>query len=231
MNVVELDNLSRRYGVRYALTGIRLEISAGKMVVLKGSNGAGKTTLLRVLSTGLRPSKGSGRVCGFDLIREAAEVRKHVALLTVMGGSYGSLTALENLTLAAKLSYKPDRPEGLVGLLAQVGLAQVRDQQVRTFSSGMKKRLGIARLLLADCPLWLLDEPYAALDADGKALIDTLLLRAKEEGKTVVMASHELERSVRFADAVLEIEGGRLVATKRPQAESVHLQEALVAGG
>lgn len=204
---VELNDLSRRYGAAYVLRGVNLKVTPGRTVVLRGGNGAGKTTLLRVLSTRLRPSRGGGRVLGFDLIRETHYIREQVAYLSVFGGAYGALSARENLALAARLYGKR---VDLDGYLEQVGLSAARDKLVRTFSSGMKKRLGIARLLLADADLWLLDEPYTALDENGRELIDALLIRAKAEGKTVVMASHELERSARFADRVLSLEGGVL---------------------
>ena len=204
---VDLEGLARRYGAAYVLRGVNLKITAGRTLVLRGSNGAGKTTLLRVLSTRLRPSRGGGRVLGFDLVREAAQIRERIAYLSVFGGAYGALSARENLALAARL-YGKRAP--LDDYLGRVGLADARDKLVRTFSSGMKKRLGIARLLLADADLWLLDEPYTALDEAGRELIDALLLEAKAVGKTVVMASHELGRSARFADRVLSLEGGVL---------------------
>lgn len=212
---VQLMELERRYGRQVVLQGVNLEVSAGRVVVLGGSNGAGKTTLLRVLSTRLRPSRGHGSVFGHDLVRDAAEVRRRIAYLSVFGGSYPMLTAAENLELAARLYGRSADPSDL---LARVGLAEVGGKLVRTFSSGMKKRLGVARLLLADASLWLLDEPYAALDDEGKGLIDRLLEGARSEGRTVLVASHELERCARFADALLTLDGGRLlVAPKGPR--------------
>lgn len=204
---VELTALARRYGAAYVLKNLNLSVARGRTLVLKGSNGAGKTTLLRVLSTRLRPSRGGGRVLGFDLVKDAPHIRRRVAYLSVFGGAYGALTARENLALAAKLyGHTP----GLSEILEQVGLQDAQHKLVRTFSSGMKKRLGIARLLVADAELWLLDEPYAALDEPGRELIDTLLVGAKAQGKTVLVASHELERVSRFADRVLEVQGGTL---------------------
>lgn len=208
---VELDGLARRYGAAYVLRDVNLNVAEGRTLVLRGGNGAGKTTLLRVLSTRLRPSRGSGRVFGFDLVREAHRVRERVAYLSVFGGAYGALTAKENLVFAARLCGRPVRK--VDGLLEQVGLSDARDRLVRTFSSGMKKRLGVARVLLSNADLWLLDEPYAALDEEGQTLIDTLLVDAKADGKTVLMASHDLERSARFADRVLDVRGGTLEVT------------------
>jgi len=211
---IELRGLARRYGAAYVLQDINLKVSPGRTLMLRGGNGAGKTTLLRVLSTRLRPSRGGGSVLGFDLVREAHRVRERVAYLSVFGGAYGALTARENLMLAAKLYGKDTDVEGY---LEHVGLQHAQGKLVRTFSSGMKKRLGVARVLLSGADLWLLDEPYAALDEAGRRLIDALLEAAKVEGKTVVMASHELERSARFADRILDVQGGTLVGSPEPR--------------
>jgi len=222
---VELRGLGRRYGASFVLLGVDLTVSAGKTLVLHGSNGAGKTTLLRVLSTKLRPSRGSGKVFGFDLLEEAHKVREHVGYLSVFGGAYGALTAGENLAFASRLYGKPQSRAALRERLEAVGLEGAQDKLVRSFSSGMKKRLGVAKLLLSNADLWLLDEPYAALDESGKELIDALLVDAKAQGKTVVMASHELDRSARFADRVLELRGGRLepAPTPAPKREVAHV--------
>ncbi len=210
---VELSSLARRYGFELVLKDISLVLSQGKTVVLAGNNGSGKTTLLKILATRLKPTKGSAKVFGFDLIKDAKEVRRHVAYVSVLGGHYQALTAFENLRLSASL-YGHDRQEVTVaeleGKLDAVGLLQVRNKQVRTFSSGMKKRLAIARLLISDADLWLLDEPYAALDTEGKSLIDDLLINGKSQGKTIIMASHELEHTRQFADSVLELREGYL---------------------
>ena len=215
---IDLNDLARRYGAAYVLRGVNLKVTAGRTLVLRGGNGAGKTTLLRVLSTRLRPSRGGGRVLGFDLVRDAHRIRERIAYLSVFGGAYGALSARENLALAAKLYGKQAQ---LDAYLERVGLLSARDKLVRTFSSGMKKRLGIARLLLADADLWLLDEPYTALDEAGRELIDTLLLEAKAAGKTVVMASHELGRSARFADRVVSLEGGVLSVAEPKETKQV----------
>ncbi len=210
---IELTHLARRYGREFVLKDINLVVRAGKIVVLKGNNGTGKTTLLKVLSTRLRPSRGSGKVFGCDLIKQANEVRKSVAYLSVSGGSYPSLTAFENLKLAARLYNLEFAKAELEGKLEAVGLSQARNKLVREFSSGMKKRLGIARVLLSDAELWLLDEPYNALDENGQILVDDLLKTAHLDGRTVIMATHDLERSSRFADSVLVLEQGLI---KRP---------------
>ena len=215
---IELSALARRYGRQFVLKDVNLEVSAGRVILLKGDNGSGKTTLLRVLSTRLRPSSGEGKIFGHSLLKEAHEVRKSVAYLSVLGGSYPSLTAFENLKLAATLYQHEFTYAELEGKLEAVGLLEERDSLVRTFSSGMKKRLSIARIILSDADLWLLDEPYAALDDKGKILVDELLKVARHDGRTVMMASHDIERSAPLCDAVLELNEGALA---RPQANPV----------
>lgn len=209
---VALYGLGRRYGRQFVLNNVSLVITSGKCVLLVGGNGAGKTTLLKVLATRLRPSRGEGQVFGASLLTEAHEVRKNVAYLSVAGGHYPSLTALENLSLAAALHKHRQAvtKAELEGKLEAVGLLDAKDKLVRYFSSGMKKRLGLARLLLTDADLWLLDEPYTALDEDGKQLVDTLLDTARSQGRTVVMASHEVSRASQFADSILEVRNGQL---------------------
>ena len=207
---VELYSLARRYGRNYVLKEINLSVSAGKTVILRGDNGAGKTTLLRVLSTRLKPSRGGGKVYGYDLVRQADEVRQRVIYLPVFGGHYPMMSALENLQLAARLSQQRVAGAELETQLEQVGLLDARHKLVRTFSSGMKKRLMLARLRLSQARLWLLDEPYTALDEQGQGLVDELLLSAKAQGKTVMMASHELKRAEALADSILAVAQGRL---------------------
>jgi ABC-type multidrug transport system ATPase subunit len=130
--------------------------------------------------------------------------------LSVFGGHYPALTAFENLRLAAKLYDLEFTHAELEGKLEAVGLLSARNKLVREFSSGMKKRLGLAKVLLSDAELWLLDEPYTALDEEGQHLIDELLKMAKLDGRTIVMASHDSERSMQFVDSVLWLSDGIL---------------------
>ncbi|MEX2501039.1 MAG: heme ABC exporter ATP-binding protein CcmA [Trueperaceae bacterium] len=211
---VRLDRIQRRWGREQVLRGVSLQVAAGRIVALRGRNGSGKTTLLRLLATRLRPRAGRAAVFGHDLVKDAAAVRRHVAYLSVQGGSYGTLTARENLRLACTLS--GTRPDGVDDALVRVGLRPHAERRVRVFSSGMKRRLGLARLLLLDADLWLLDEPYASLDDDGRTLVDGLLDRARERGRTVLIASHEPDRLADRIDATITIDQGRLVAGDAP---------------
>ncbi|NLG07969.1 MAG: heme ABC exporter ATP-binding protein CcmA [Deinococcales bacterium] len=205
---IELAGVTRRMGRELVLRGVDLEVAAGRLVVLRGGNGAGKTTLLRLLATRLKPTSGSARLFGVDVLKEPAAARARLGMLSVMGGSYPVLSARENLLLACDMAGAPRAAVG--GLLERVGLAAAADKHVRTFSSGMKKRLGLARLLLLDPDLWLLDEPYAALDDDGKRLVDEVVAAARARGRTLLMASHESDREHLRPDAVLQLHDGRL---------------------
>mgnify|MGYP002620308078 CR=1 FL=1 len=214
---VELRGLVHGYGGPPVLAGIDLDVAAGRVVALHGPNGAGKTTLLRLLATRLRPLAGHARVLGFDVVRQAHEVRERVAALAVYGGAYGALSGRENLRLAAALRGQDPHAAAIDDALGRVGLAHAADHLVRAYSSGMRKRLALARLALADARVWLLDEPYAALDEAGQALVDDMMAAARAAGRTVLVASHDLPRSLATADAVVEIVGGHLRVVARPQ--------------
>lgn len=205
---IDLRAISRSYGRERILDQLSLEIAPGRFVLLRGGNGTGKTTLLRLIATRLRPSGGQGSVFGFDLEKQAHEVRRRTVLVSVLGGVYPMLSARENLELSAALyGLKIDADS----LLERVGLEAAGGKLVRGFSSGMKKRLALARLLLPGSRLWLLDEPYSTLDEDGRELVDELVLEAAGRGTTIVMATHEdLRAGARRPDAELRVAGGRL---------------------
>ena len=208
-----LTGVSRSYGRELILDDVNLEVAAGRFILLRGGNGTGKTTLLRLIATRLRLSGGQGSVFGFDLQKQAHEVRRRTVLLSVRGGVYPMLSARENLELSASLyGLRIDAD----ALLERVGLAAAGSKLVRGFSSGMKKRLALSRLLLPGSSLWLLDEPYSTLDDGGRELVDELILEAGERGTTIVMATHEdLRPGSRQPEAELRIAGGRLALERK----------------
>jgi heme exporter protein A len=207
---VATREVARLFGRSAALAGVSLEVERGRMVALTGPNGAGKTTLLRILATSLRPTFGSAHVDGIDVAERPELVRPRVAYLSHATGLYDELTAGENLRFAATMLHRPNPMRVAADALAEVGLAADADRRVRGFSAGMRRRLALGRLLLATPSLVLLDEPHAALDADGAALVDDLLSRWRDAGATVLVASHQADRIGAMADGWARLEGGML---------------------
>jgi heme ABC exporter ATP-binding subunit CcmA len=205
---VQLNSLYRSYGRQKVLVNINLVVNSGRILRITGGNGAGKTTLLRILATGLQPSKGTGLIYGANLVGEADKARRRLLYLGSASGNSPILTARENLSFSAKV-YGAPIPD-INQVLEVIGLTKSADRTVRTFSTGMKKRLGIGRLLLIPADLWLLDEPYAGLDQEGTTLVNNLLFDALEDGKTVIFTSHALEDSPFPNEATLELVNGRL---------------------
>jgi len=202
--------LARLFGRSAALAGVSLTVEMGRTVALLGPNGAGKTTLLRILATAIRPSYGSLAIDGIDALHDTEQVRGRVVYLSHATGHYDDLTAEENLSFATTMFGWGWR-EGL-GVareaLATVGLEAAAAQRVRTFSAGMRKRLALARVLVARPSLLLLDEPHAALDGEGMLLVDRLIGLWREAGVTMIVASHQAERVASQADAAVRLEGG-----------------------
>lgn len=208
---LELDGIARRFGSRWVLRGISLRLESGTVLALTGRNGSGKTTLLRLITTAIRPTRGTGRVFGQDLVRDAAAVRAAVGILAHHAGLYEDLTAGENLAFALRMYGRRADPEVIDAVLDEVGLDGERDHRVRGFSAGMRRRLALARLLLRPPRLLLLDEPYASFDVDGIQLVNRFAARTASEGGAVIIATHELARGRGLIDRVVRIEEGRLV--------------------
>ncbi|MHA0039058.1 heme ABC exporter ATP-binding protein CcmA [Deinococcus sp. PESE-13] len=203
---LQLAHVARKFGPQFVLRDVTLDVRSGEVLALYGGNGAGKTTLLRVVAGLLSPSRGEGRVFGYDL-KDKRSVREHVFFMTEGGGLYGDLTAAENLDFTARM-YGLTAPSA--ELLGRVGLGAAPNKRARDLSSGMRKRLQLARMLLAPSPLLLLDEPFANLDAGGKDAVLTHLRAAQDAGKTILFSSHEPELAGQVATRTLTLEQGAL---------------------
>jgi ABC-type multidrug transport system ATPase subunit len=220
---VELKDFSKRFGWNRVLRGIDLRVERGTTLALVGPNGAGKTTLLKCLVTLLHPSGGGGTVCGHDIREETDEIRKRVGLVTVRGYIYDDLSAEENLRFSARMCGLDLSAEDFRDALARVGLERVADQRVRTFSTGMRKRVVLAQLRLRPLELALLDEPYAGLDRQGMSLVDEFVREFRAAGTTVIIASHQAGEATRSAEQTLVLRGGRLEPMDHDVAARSHL--------
>jgi heme exporter protein A len=201
---LELDGLARHYGERVALSEVSLTLERGRTLVVFGANGAGKTTLLRILATLLRPHEGRVRVLGSELPDESWAVRGRIGLLGHEPLLYRELSARENLRFHARLhGLKPERVEEL---LDAVQMTHRADEAVRLLSRGMVQRVAIARSVLHDPELLLLDEPRANLDPAAAELVEPLIGAAS--GRTRVISSHDPGGGLAEADLVLGLRSG-----------------------
>jgi len=211
----------RRFIEVRALEDVSFEAARGEIFGLLGPNGAGKTTTVRILATLLLPSKGSARVAGLDVVRRARSVRRSVGC--VFGGERGvylRLTGVGNLRFFADLYGLPVHVQRsrIPELVRLVGLAGRADHRVETYSRGMKQRLHIARALLHDPPVLLLDEPTAGLDPVAAREMRALIRRLAGRGATILLTTHYMFEADELCDRIAVIDKGRIVARGSPEA-------------
>lgn len=208
---IEANGVARRFGARWVLRGITLALRPGEIVGLLGANGSGKTTLLRIFGTLLKPSAGTARIYGHDIVRDANDVRENLGFLAHTPGLYDDLTARENLRFAAEMLGLPvGGGANLDAALERVGLTQVTHERVRGFSAGMQRRLAVARLLLRRPRLLLLDEPYSNLDSAGIAVMNSIIIEAGHAGGGALVVLHELAPAAGVLDRTVTIVNGRM---------------------
>lgn len=209
---IQLSGLGKRFGIRWVLRGVSLEVRPGEAVGLLGPNGSGKSTVLRILGTLLNPSAGTGSINGLDIVRDATGVRGQVGYLAHTPGLYDDLTARENLRFSADMLGLPY--EAAESSLERVGLTHVAGDRVRGFSAGMQRRLALARLILRNPRVLLLDEPYSNLDADGVELMNSVIAGLVRSGGAALVALHELAPAKTMLDRTLTLVEGRIEGTR-----------------
>lgn len=213
--IVEARGLRKAYGPVQAVDGLDLKVEEGEIYGLLGPNGSGKTTTILVLLGLTEPSSGEVRVVGYNPTREPLKVKRQVGYLPENVGFYDDLTARENLRYIARLNGIPDRDskKRIEEVLKQVGLAEVADRPVRTYSRGMRQRLGIADVLVKQPRLAILDEPTTGIDPEGASQILDMIVRMRDErGMTILLSSHLLHQVQRVCDRVGIMHRGKLVA-------------------
>ena len=202
--------LGRRFGERWAVRGIDLEVRRGEVLGLLGPNGAGKTTTVRLLTALIRPTEGSAAVDGFDVVSQPDDVRARVGILTETPGLYDKLSAVTNLDFFGRLYglAAEQRAEGIERYLRLFGLWERRDEVTGTFSKGMKQKLAIARALLHDPSVVFLDEPTAALDPEAAFIVREAIETLRRAGRTIVLATHNLDEADRLCDRIAFVRAG-----------------------
>ena len=207
-------SISRRFGRRWALRQVSLALNPGTLTVVSGHNGAGKSTFLHLLAGLTRPTEGWIELDGDDLHRHPspATARAIIAFLGHEPFLYPELTGIENLRFMASLYGRDVREEELTKRIAEVGLTAAQLRPVATYSRGMTQRLALARILVQDASVWVLDEPSTGLDAPGRALFRQLIEAATGEGRSVVMVTHAPKSYEEIADAKVVLDNGRITS-------------------
>jgi ABC-2 type transport system ATP-binding protein len=206
------SGLGRRFGDRWAVRGISLDVRRGEVLGLLGPNGAGKTTTVRLLTALIEPSEGTAAIDGFDVRERPDDVRTRVGILTETPGLYDKLSARANLDFFGRL-YGLDQATRAARIEHYLRLFDVwdrRDDVAGTFSKGMKQKLAIARALLHDPAVVFLDEPTAALDPEAAFVVREAIEQLRRAGRTIVLATHNLDEADRLCDRIAFVRGGLL---------------------
>jgi ABC-2 type transport system ATP-binding protein len=212
--VIETDGLTKRFGDFTAVSGVTLRIRPGEVLVLLGPNGAGKTTTTRMLASILPPTEGQARIAGFDVVTQAAQVRRCIGLLTEHHGLYTRMRAGEYLAFFGSiygLSAEDSRRRAQ-DLLNQVGMPGVVDRRLGEFSKGMRQKLALVRALLHDPPVLLLDEPTSAMDPASARLVRDSILQLRSSRRALVVTTHNLAEAEQLADRIAIIRQGEIAA-------------------
>ena len=200
------SGLQKRFGARRVLRGLDLAVEDGEVVLLQGENGAGKSTLLRILATLDRADSGEAEVDGFPL-GDGVEVRSRIGFTGHRPGFYGELSGRENLALWARLHQLPEHETNIDATLERVGLKSFSNDRTGIYSRGMLQRLALARAALHRPTTLLLDEPFAALDGDGRELLRTLIAEWRADNCAVLVVAHgsglTADRTLVLADGVV----------------------------
>jgi heme exporter protein A len=209
--IIEVKGLVKKFGFKTVLRKVDLSLEKGDFLALFGHNGAGKTTLIRILCSLMRPTSGEIRIAGLDPLDEREALCKTIGVISHRTFLYENLSAFENLRFYGKMYDVRNLMDRIEALLELVGLSEYRNDPVNTFSRGMQQRLSVARAIIHDPQILFLDEPYTGLDQHGAEDLKKLLKRFRNQGKTILMTSHNIDRGLELCNQVAILKSGRLV--------------------
>ncbi len=211
--MIQTENLSKQFNDFLAVDRVCLSVKPGEVLALLGPNGAGKTTTLRMLTSVLRPSMGWARVAGFDVVKQAAQVRASVGILTEQHGLYGRMTADEYLDFFGQVYHMAPtvRRQRSQGLLEQFGLADEHKRRIGEYSKGMRQKLALARALLHEPPVLLMDEPTSAMDPESAHLVRDAIHGLRSAQRAIIICTHNLAEAEELADKIAIIHHGKII--------------------
>ncbi|RSD27826.1 heme ABC exporter ATP-binding protein CcmA [Mesobacillus subterraneus] len=214
-NMLELRNMTKTLGDKLVLRNITLTLEKGEILAVIGPNGAGKSTFFKCTVGLLQPTSGEIYLNGKLVKKNSAEMKQRIGFLGHESFLYNNLSPLENLKFYGKLYKVKDLETKANELLKEVGLYLFRDIPIRSFSRGMMQRLAIARVLLPDPEILMLDEPHTGLDQEAVALLNTIILKKRESGTSILIISHDFEQVQALADRAAVLRKGKIVSAKR----------------
>jgi len=211
--MIETHDLSKQFHDFWAVDGVSLNVPAGQILALLGQNGAGKTTTVRMLTALLTPSRGWARVAGYDVVKNDRDVRASIGVLTEHHGLYMRMTAVEYLEFFGQVYHLGAATRKSRGdqLLQYFGLAEAANRRIGEYSKGMRQKLALARAMMHDPGVLLLDEPTSAMDPESARLVRDEIARLKSSRRTVVLCSHNLTEVEALADQIAVIYRGRIL--------------------
>jgi ABC-type multidrug transport system ATPase subunit len=215
---IQVSAVRKAFGQVAALSDVDLTVSAGTLAALLGPNGAGKTTLVRIVATLARPDAGQVRVFGYDVVRQAGQVRARIGLAGQYAGLEEALSGHDNLMLIGRLAglSRGQAASRAAELTADLGLTDAAGRMVRTYSGGMRRRLDLAASLMHHPDLLVLDEPTTGLDPGSRRQLWAVLARLRAAGTTMLLTTQYLEEADRFADIVHVLHHGKVIASGTP---------------
>lgn len=232
-SLISITNVTKRYGRKRVLRGIDLKVSEGEVVALLGANGAGKTTLMRIVAGLSSPDRGEVLLGGATAKSAGNELRRYIGLVSHRPLLYDDLTGVENLSFFASMYDIQNAEQRIESVLNAVDLWHRRRDPVRTYSRGMVQRLAIARAILHDPPILLLDEPDTGLDQASAETLHGLIRTLGASNRAILLTTHNLDRALAWGDSVCLLVDGTIVfreQTERLNGESLHRHYAELSG-
>jgi heme exporter protein A len=221
--MIEIKKLTKQADNKLILRGVDLSIQKGETVAILGPNGAGKSTLLKVLAGLIKPTSGTVKMNGLDLKKNHLEIRKTMGYLPHSSLLYDHYSPLENLVFFGQIYGVKNAEKRAIELVKEVGLSFFLNEPVKNFSRGMIQRIAIARAIVHDPEILLLDEPHTGLDQGAIAILNNVILSMKEKGTTTLMVTHDFKQAAEICDRIIIVKNGRIVDDFKLEDQALHV--------